>query len=370
MYFQLGNYSSRSVPSTFLVETPSTFQVPTGPTTPPYSGAQLPPGPLMSTAQAMVGNKTWFDLANTVLQQQQAPTNETVSTYLDLICHYMPLRNADYFATISAFGGICGLLASKPGIVSGYSRGVTFTEGLAEVVREFFKIFNVPYIGQAALNTGAFFANKYLLNTANELASAEVSYVYSYDGIQTDPVIPKVSVGALVAITILLVLQAVAVILLLLYIYSTRVWTKSLDAMAIASLGAQLSELDIPDRREGAAGHLGVVVMSEARRTRLWKMEGLTDPKIVHRYEGPSQNEVELTSLPPPYAPRTQHPSAGEAGTREQGLQHMERPATAPPYTPSEIDQAVDRQVFGQSGTEESTEDAHLPPVSSASPVP
>lgn len=309
----------------------------------------------MSTAQALFGDDTWFALANTILQQEAAPTNATMLAYWDLICHYMPLRNAIYFAS-SRFSAFCPPPGTAPPNLYHID---TFADGLAYIVRDFLYIFADPYKAEAALNTGAFFANNYTLAQALVAAGvgdANKSTVYSWDGLQTDPVVPVLSHRATIAISVLVALQAVVVLLLLLYIYTRRVWTRSLDALAIATLGAQLAELHIRDGGGSASGPLGVLVVPEARRQRLWKMDGAINPKIVHRNTGPSAAEdIEMTALPPPYAPRGHRPASGEVRSTEAGLEADERPGSAPPYTPPEGEGEVVRQASRRDELEETS---------------
>lgn len=349
-YFQLGDRSTSGVPSAFLDKIPSTFHIPSGTPAGVPAGEAIRPGPLVSTAQALFGDNTWFTLANAVLQQEEQPTNTTMLAYLDLICLYMPLQNADYFFAQNIVSELCSLQMASTG--SGFSevynsQNATFHMLLASMVRDWLQYtFAKPYMAEAVLDTGAFFANNYTLSEALEVAMELVpgirsgdgearTSVYSYDGIHADPVIPVFSLGATVGISILVGLQSLAVFALLVYIYSKRVWTRSLDALAIATLGAQLVELHILDRGGLASGDLGVVVTPEASRKRLWKMNGLINPEIVHRNTGlPSVEDLEMTALPPPYAPRGHRPASSEVRSIEVGSAAGERPLSAPRYTP------------------------------------
>lgn len=103
------------------------------------------------------------------------------------------------------------------------------------------------------------------------------------------------------------------------YIYSKRVWTKFLEALAMASLGAQLAELHVPNSGGLGSGSLGVIATPYSILQRLWKMDGLIDPRIVHRNTGPlAVEDHEMTALPPPYAPRGYRPALNEGFRRQK----------------------------------------------------
>lgn len=347
-YFQLGNTSSKGAPSPFLNKTSSTFVVPNGNTSlEEYN--QSPQGPLMSTAQAMFGNDSWFAQISSLPEDGLGTQNQTWYTVLQLLCHTLPLSNAgDYFEGETT--DFCTF--ADFAYISNYSP----SELLAAIVRHFFSFFDQPWTARAALNTGAFFANDYLLSAA--LANAEgrntTNIVYRYDGIETRPVIPVVSVPALIVVSLLIGLQVIAILLLLAYIYSTRVWTKTLDAFAMIRIGAQLARLD------AAAGpsRLGVRSMSGRKLANLWQRDGLIDTKIViaaAEAQSRAQDGVELGMLPPPYTARGREAESGEASQRERererGPNGDARPppwaASAPPYVPSR-DEGVESHVHGR----------------------
>lgn len=297
----------------------------------------------MATAQAMFGNETWLNWAARVLELEEAPTNQTMLSYLSVVCQYVPLRSASYFSEY-ALTGICYALATDPFLDrQGSNYGdKPVTEALAVVMRDFFSLFQFPYAGQAALNTGAFFANDYLLSHALDAAgfgSNNSNNIYSYDPFELEAAILVASLGAIIAISVLVGLQVLAVIGLLLYIYSRPVWTKALDALAIASIGAQLLELDaLPERQspDQRPGTLGIALAPKHQLLRVWKMDGRIDPQIIHRNVGLRGDDIELLVRPPPYTPRGQQPASraarpGDVEARGQGRMVPAIPA-APPY--------------------------------------
>lgn len=342
----------------------------------------------MSTAQAIFGTDSWLDWVAKTLQWADSTTtttstNDTMLAYLSVICRSMPLRNAEYFGPYTMTGGTCSAQQLQDYYL--YYQSNSIPKVSAQVLREFLRIFHVPSEAQAALNTGAFFANDYLLSTALgfvEYGQNSSNSVYAYNPFELQFTAPVASLGAIIAISVLIGLQVVAVLVLLVCIYRRPVWTKALDALALASIGAQLLYLDgVTERRDQTTGTgtLGVVMIPTHRLVRMWKMDGLIDPKIVHRDVGSPDDNVELLALPPPYAPRGQQPaSASGARTREVEADGQSSSAVAmrdaPPYRqPEEEEQEVDQRhaAVSTADGEDGVEVPHraVSPVSPVSPT-
>ncbi|KAF3770749.1 hypothetical protein M406DRAFT_349375 [Cryphonectria parasitica EP155] len=334
-YVQLGSISSEGVPSRFLNSTPPSFQIPKG----TVSGGAT--GPLMSTAQALFGNGSWFNMLGEM--QSANLDNQTIANLVTLACEIMPLNNAAYFrgdsAGCSEIQSYLDWLADSPGGLS---------QGIETLTYDFFSIFDSPWTARAALNTGAFFANSDLLSAAindNNIYYdySNMSYgVYKYDGVQTPSTIPVVTLGALIAITTLIGLQVIAIALLLAYIYSTKVWTTTLNAFAMARIGAQLSRHAAFDWAEYSPEILGIGVVRDDRLAELWEMDGLIDTSVV--LESPPERpaagrgggDMEMAEFLPAYSPRG-HESGeeGEQSSRLVGSEDLARPSSAgssPPY--------------------------------------
>lgn len=293
----------------------------------------------MATSQAIFGNNSWVDWIVAALEIGQTPSNENMLAYLSLICHSMPLRNTDHFSIYTMETKSC---AASDIEYYYFEQSVPFPTTLARVLRQFFEIFSLSYMGQDALNTGAFFANDYLLSTALTNAESELNvnstnYLYSYTPFELRAIVPTASLGAIIAISVLVGLQVIAILVLLLYIYRRPVWTKALDSLALASIGAQLLRLDSDQRRDPAlsSNALGVVAIPEHRLQELWRMDGLVDPRIVHQDVGSREDDVELLALPPPYVPRGQQPTSSEVSPREADASSEMNPfglCDTPPY--------------------------------------
>lgn len=299
----------------------------------------------MATSQAIFGNDSWLDWIVTALEIGETPSDESMLAYLSLICHSMPLKNTDHFSMYTMESKSCAVSDIE---YYYFEQSLPFPTTLARVLRQFFEIFSLSYMGQDALNTGAFFANDYLLSTAltnaeSELDANSTNSIYSYTPFELRAIVPRASLGAIIAISILVGLQVIAILFLLLYIYRRPVWTKALDSLALASIGAQLLQLDIDQRRDQAmsSNTLGVVAIPEHTLQKLWRMDGLIDPGIVHQNARPPEIDVELLTLPPPYAPRSQQPSSTEARPRERcadGQTSLSSHTDAPPYMQSRED--------------------------------
>lgn len=276
-YFLLGNDSSNGVPSPFLDNLPSDFLVPSyvaeGADT---SSPAL--GPLMTTAQALFGNNSWFDMLSTFVSDNSSTNGVDGTTelvILTLLCQSMPLNRASYFTASTSVPNWCDGFLTK-------GAGTTIP---ADLLRAFFAIFDIPRLGRAALNTGAFFANDYLLSAAlpydgdNYEASIDYNYLYHFDSYTTAPRVPVLAnTAALVVVTVLIAIQGLAILALLAVIYSVPVWTHTLDALALAGLGAQLAERVVFHAADSwGADTLRPSVLDADSRKELFGLNGLID---------------------------------------------------------------------------------------------
>lgn len=377
-YFQLGNLSTNGVPSPFLNETPSSFDIPSGDgSSPSYSTDTKPQAPLMAAAQAMFGTDSWLATVGSFLDLTGPDDNANLTAYAPfahLLCQMRPLVNAGGYFT-ETIDDFCNLNFDRLG------RYETPAELFASHVRAFFYIFEFPEKARAVINTG-FFANSYILNAARDEANSHYSAtrnlsnaIYRYDGLQTRPVVPVVSTAALVVVSILVALQAAGVLLLLAYLYSARVWTRTLDAFAMVRIGAQLARLDMD-----APGALGVGGVSRTRRRKLWERDGLIDTSLAaprSRLVPPRRAEdgVELGLLPPPYSPRSDGSGSeggGRGGEESAGPEDADADATMPSslgsYPAYEPGREQHEGLFDRSGevAEEAREGASRTETSSA----
>lgn len=341
-YFQLGNDSSKGVPGPFLDELPSDFDVPSG----QIEDSSIGLGPLMATAQALFGNNSWLATISSIVSV--IPDNTTELDVFKLLCQSTPLGQATYFSQSTTIGSFCNY-ETLPNRVAGNSANYN----LATLIRRFFYTFDIPRLGRAALNTGAFFANNDLLSLAlrDERLANMSNHLDRYDAYETPPVIPVVSTTALVFITLLVAVQGLAVLALLAYIYAARVWTHELDALALAGLGAQIAERgDDVLFHYAASGTTTTTTatwagvpplrpseVDAAGREKLFRMDGLIDVTGVSNSahlagggSGDDRREVALKYLPPPYVATPDASGAGRSSPEgaehagEEGREHNE----------------------------------------------
>lgn len=303
-YFLLGNDSSKGIPSPFLNELPSDFTVPPGDDE-GYRSTML--GPLMITAQALFGDDSWFATVGAVVNSSMDSTTQFALNRF--LCQSIPLFQADYFNVFTGLGSVCYSVATS-------ATSNSASQDFASIIRGFFDLFDSPTLGRAALNTASFFANDYVLSAAllpstSSYSSKNLSnHIYHYEAFETESRIPIVSTQVFVVITILIAIQILAILVLLVYIYSTPVWTNKLDALALAGLGAQLSERDA-SRTYSADDLLRPIKMDPVSRKNLLRMSGLIDvtkttrrlSTLVARRDNTDQ--VELENAPPPYVARS-----------------------------------------------------------------
>lgn len=348
-YFRLGNDSSQQVPSPFLNETLSDFNIPNGTraaTTTESTNSSPPLGPLMTTAQALFGNDSWFSTIQQILNV--APNNQTELQFIVLLCQLMPLNQASYFDL-----GFTSIYCSDIGLQDVVDNGPV-SENLAKLIRYFFYSFSSPRMARAIVNTGTFFANSDLLSQVlpqyPPYSTNMSNMVLSYDAYETEPLIPVVSTHAFVAITVLIALQVLSIILLLLYIYSTPVWTKTLDAMALVSLGAQLSGLDIFHSAGHGGTPLGPSDVSPTGREKLFRMDGLIDITAVPLVPVDTTADhggLELEAVPPPYTPREMRPVTDEERRMSSGSVPLYSPLSGAHSTPRRSSSEAAESVSG-----------------------
>ncbi|KAF6820573.1 hypothetical protein CSOJ01_00829 [Colletotrichum sojae] len=117
-------------------------------------------------------------------------------------------------------------------------------------------------VAQSTLGVGMYLSNAAVLMNAASNDAART--IFNLTG--TDFVAPQHSLGAVVALSTLISIQAMLLVLLVCYIYSSPTWTNTLDAFAMLRIGAQLnSSVDLPP--------LGHVTKDEL--SRLGNLDGL-----------------------------------------------------------------------------------------------
>ncbi|KAJ3463867.1 hypothetical protein MRS44_008653 [Fusarium solani] len=197
--------------------------------------SQPTPGPLMTAGLAMLGNTSFFRLANVSAEQFNNQTARQICDQVRL--PFTRLTSSGFPDPVS----ICddwGLQRDRD-------------NNVLDLLGRYFMFLGSDNTTQNALNIAMYFANEALLTTAADRP------LYSNPGYMISK--PKKSLAGLIVITILIGLQAIGLCLLMAFIYSTPTWTDDLDADALTQIGAQLKDLDEIMSRSQVCGLVGTV---------------------------------------------------------------------------------------------------------------
>ncbi|KKY29524.1 hypothetical protein UCDDA912_g10553 [Diaporthe ampelina] len=299
-FYEIGSDRTKGVPTRLLDEMPPGFEMRRNSLFGRADGssddgpAEHYLGPLKTATMAMFGNDSWLDTLNVVMTDSQA-ANETIAAALTMLCQTCPLGN------IATFSGsrLCGYADSM------FRYGHTPARIYTAFVWDVFQAFRTKRLARATLNTATFSANNALLSQMLQGSSyATRDCTYTSKASDERMTVPVLSVPAIVAASVFS-LQVVCILALLAYVYSSRAWTKTLDALAMARVGAQLSAPDVflvP--RE--TGTLGPARLSRRAAKQLDQIDGLVGSAALTG----QQHDIEMATMPPPYAPRGEEPAA------------------------------------------------------------
>ncbi|KAG6357093.1 hypothetical protein INS49_014970 [Diaporthe citri] len=347
-FFEIGSARTKGVPTRFLDEMPSGFDIPRGKdlsSRSDISSRDSPTsdyiGPLKTATMAMFGNDSWLDTFNLVTADLEPRQ-----------------RNNEWW--------------TLPVRVQGPHTGTTLEDWYTPsrlfswLARDFFRSFSTRKLARATLNTATFYANNALLTRMKDRGDWRAQdYKRTTEESDELMVVPVLSTAAIVTVSILIALQVVCIVILLVYIYSRRVWTLTLDALAMARVGAQLSALDVflvP--RE--TGTLGTARLNPRAVKQLDQVDGLVGATALTGH-----HDIELATMPPPYAPRGEEPSTREERRVHQpGAASAARDAAAhdhpvPSYSPPADEHTV-RAAGGEAGIAGGRDDAHEMAISHA----
>lgn len=336
-YFEIGKASTHGVPGRLLEEMPAGFDIlrPDERSDGPATDSRITPyfGPLKTATMAMFGQDSWFDMLKVAMADVE-DSNLTAAAAITILCSMRPLGDAAGFSDNHA----CEY-SGYPSTSSYYTPAELFSD----FVRDMLKQFHAIRRARATLDTATFYANNALLSELNQYYRAK-EYKYRTEESDERMYVPVLSLAAIVTVSILIGLQVVGIAILLVYVYSSRVWTKTLDALAVARIGAQLSALDVflvP--RE--TGTLGPVRLPARAAEQLDQIDGLVGSTSLTGHMTTGHQDIEMATMPPPYAPRGEEPSTSEERRLLQpGATAVEARDTAasdhlaPAYTPSAED--------------------------------
>ncbi|OHE93791.1 hypothetical protein CORC01_10917 [Colletotrichum orchidophilum] len=238
-------------------------------------------GPLRATTEALFGNGSYpqavFEILSQTFPDGQLPGNATsdgdakraaCSLPAPLRAWQLPYNshNDDYDSWYSSIYQGCSL-AELPKTLFRIAQGLQYVK-----------------VAQSTLGVGMYLSNLAVLQDAASNDAARTIYNLA----STDFVAPRYSAGATIAISLLISMQAIALILLVCYIYSLPTWTDTLDAFAMMRLGAHLRDsVDFPFLGRASREEMGV----------LDETDGLLGVVVVRGAVGRSEEDLELAAL-------------------------------------------------------------------------
>lgn len=235
----------------------------------------------MTAALALFGNGTFFHTARNA-------TNATQQhDALRRICEYghIPFAAFDQgYALGIRMSSIWNLCESW--FLADYRSA--YTDTLPHLVAHFMQGFSDPEQAQKILEISTFFANEALLTVSADSGTDTSRKIYEAQGYVL--LKPRMSIPGIVVISFVIILQIAGLALLIRFIYSAPTWTVSLDAAALARIGAQLHRQGWDGHDFGGSGIVGIGEVegeggnngSNVRRRKV-KILGLGEPGVVSK---------------------------------------------------------------------------------------
>ncbi|KAI0449067.1 hypothetical protein F5B21DRAFT_495506 [Xylaria acuta] len=197
----------------------------------PYEGYhEVTPGPLTTAMISMLGNESWILPLQNISETTDPSTLKTI--YRDMCTGGIPFQSWEYDGGFSSYRGTCDV---RRGSYNAPLSGIKYqTYG-------WFNYFSRTWSINGTLESAAFFANEATLTRAGiqHYISSYPGVVYTSPGAKVYK--PSIPLPAHIVVTILIGAETLTVILLLIYIYRKETFADRLDALVIATIGAQLS---------------------------------------------------------------------------------------------------------------------------------
>ncbi|KAJ5827341.1 hypothetical protein N7447_004104 [Penicillium robsamsonii] len=214
------------------------------------------PGPLMTSAIALFGNQSFFEVAAN-------STNKTFPPAIQQICQQgrIPFSNLA-IAIFGDFQGDCYAIAADNNRLSWGSPDPQ--EWLAAFLGNWFYSFNNTNDAELALLASMYVSNRAMLTQTVTGSFAFSARQIKFGGGMLVP-LPQKTLAGTVVVTILIFLQLLGLLALTYYIYQLPTWTHALDAVAVARMSIGLND---PVMRELAHG-------GEIDQAKLKKIDGL-----------------------------------------------------------------------------------------------
>ncbi|KAJ5541954.1 hypothetical protein N7461_007957 [Penicillium sp. DV-2018c] len=194
-------------------------------------------GPLMTSAIALFGNQSWFEVA-------ADSSNRTFPPAVQQICQQgrIPFSNLAY-SIFESFRGVCSAIATDRSMWSDTD------EALSVLLGDWVYSFNNTNTAEMALLTSMYLANRAML-TQTAAAMFEFSSRAIYFGRGMLMPLPVKTLAGTAVVSILIFLQLLGLAFVAWYIYRLPTWTPALDAVAIARIGIGLKDI-IPELGNG-----------------------------------------------------------------------------------------------------------------------
>lgn len=202
----------------------------------------------MLSTMAMFGNASWFN--NSAMFLQNITNNETRDDIFDeievpwrQICAGLPFGRLFQDSTWANNLELCNHIDLY------WSQGYSPTVyDVLEVMNSWIRSFSYPDSAERVLKIGMFAANQATLNVYGRDVEGGGSQGFNWGHnirrISTSPGLlvdkPVVNFASLIVVSTLVGLQLIGLAYLTYYIYHVPTWTRALDAMAIARIGASI----------------------------------------------------------------------------------------------------------------------------------
>lgn len=226
-------------------------------------------GPLATTAQALFGADSFFDLAQSI----KAPEDSLSET----LCRLSPIPLQRVYSDLRRCEPYTDSYDNRWGRF--YSRWGWANDRVHSLIEQIV-IDSRAALGDPSndlLTTAMYIAAQAHLEAATAQWSrrslGRPNQIWRADGIEVRT--PVVSLAAKIAVSVLLGLQAVAVLALVWYVYSVPTWTETLDAMAILRVAGHLELLDRGAGLLRPEGDLGLSEVTREQLTEMAKMDAL-----------------------------------------------------------------------------------------------
>ena len=217
------------------------------------------PGPLTISALSIFGNQTFFYTAAT-------SSNSTFSGALAQLCQQGNLPFTQLYDNSMDYLFPCyNINSSYPQESKGSEKELLL------VIYSWILAFRNLGHAEEALEAAMYFANEALLiGTASATSSTSARSIWTSPGLTI--LKPRKTLAGTTIISVLILLQLIGLILLARYACKVPTWTDSLDALAVARIGAslkdippvdQIDEPDLKNKLEELDALVGVAMLEE-----------------------------------------------------------------------------------------------------------